>query len=302
MRPRDLIILVTLGVLWGVSFLFIRVAAPEFGAVALMAVRVVMATLVLLPLLVTRGDVNEVVRHWRPILLIGVLHYALPFCLFAYAMLTLTSGFAAIINASSPLFAGAVACVWLSERLTAVRIAGLLVGFAGVVILVWDKAELNSGPAALAIGAAVLAAACYGLAAVLAKRQLAGVSPVAISAGSMLAASFVLVPLATWHWPATMPSTRAWVMAALLGFACTAIAFLLYFRLIANVGPTRAITVTFLIPVFAILFGAVFLDEPLSASMIVGGAVILLGTAMSTGLLAWSSNRHGSVIAWSRQS
>jgi drug/metabolite transporter (DMT)-like permease len=285
-----------------VSFIFIRVAAPEFGAIPLMAVRVVFATIVLIPLLVTRGGVAEVVMYWRPILLIGILHYALPFCLFAYAMLTLTGGFAAIINASSPLFAGAFTWIWLDERLPAVRIAGLVIGFAGVVILVQDKAALGPGSPLLAIGAAVLAAFYYGLAAVYAKRRLAGVSPVAVSAGSMLAASIVLLPLAVKYWPTAIPSNAAWAMAALLGFACTAIAFVFYFRLIASVGPTRAISVTFLIPVFAVLFGAVLLDEPLTASMVAGGAVILFGTAMSAGLLAGSSKRQTSVIQWSRQS
>ena len=301
MRARDLMILVCLGVLWGVSFIFIRVAAPEFGPIALMAVRVVLATIVLIPLLVSRGGVAEVVTYWRPILLIGLLHYALPFCLFAYAMLALTGGFAAIINASSPLFAGAVAWIWLGERLAAARIAGLVTGFAGVVILVWNEATVDIATAGPAIGAAVLASFCYGLAAVLAKRQLAGVSPTTVSAGSMLAASVALLPLAIWHWPSAMPSTSAWIMAALLGIACTAIAFVLYFRLIANVGPTKAITVTFLIPVFAVMFGVVLLEEPLSVSMVAGGAVILLGIAMSTGLLAWSPKRHAGVIAWSRQ-
>lgn len=302
MSPRDLTMLISLGVLWGASFLFIRVAAPEFGAIALMAVRVVTATLVLLPLLVMRGNTAEIARHWRPILLVGVVHYALPFCLFAYAMLTLTGSYAAIINASSPLFAGAVAWTWLGERLPAVRIAGLVVGFAGVMILVRDGTTLDIGSAGLAVGAATLASFCYGLAAVLAKKQLAGVSPLAVSAGSMLAASIVLLPLATWHWPAVMPSTTAWLMAVLLGIACTAIAFVLYFRLIVNVGPTKAITVTFLIPVFAVLFGVVFLDEMLSVSMVAGGAVILFGIAMSTGLLTWSPERHATVTTWSRQS
>lgn len=284
MKIRDLLDLMLLGVLWGMSFLFVRVAAPEFGAVALIEVRVVMAALMLLPLLVAGRGVSEVRRHWRGVALMGILHYALPFCLFAYSMLTLTGGYSAIINASSPLFAAAVAWVWLGERLPPPRMLGLMVGLAGVVILVWHRLEMNYGSVALvlAVGASVLASFCYGLAAVMARKRLTGISPLALSGGSMLVAAVALLPFAWWFWPEVAPSPRAWAMALALGGACTALAFVVYFRLIASVGPTRAITVTFLIPVFAVLFGALFIGETLTPPMVVGGVVILLGTAMST--------------------
>jgi len=285
MNIRDTLNLVLLGALWGVAFLFIRVAAPEFGPVALMEVRMIMAAAVLLPLVLARQALPEITANWRSIALMGVLHYAVPFCLFAYAMLTLTGGFSAIINASSPLFAGIVAQILLGERLPGARVAGLVVGFAGVVVLVWDKLTFGSGPVVLAIAASVLAAFFYGLAAVLAKKQLAGVSPVAVSAGSMSAAALILLPAALWLWPEQAPAPFAWSMSIVLGLFCTSLAFLLYFRLIANVGPTRAITVTFLIPIFAVLFGAIFLGEPLTMPMILGGLVVLAGTSLSTGLV-----------------
>jgi drug/metabolite transporter (DMT)-like permease len=285
MKTRDLLNLVVLGAIWGISFMFIRVSAPEFGAVALMAVRVLLASLVLLPVMAAHKALPEIIANWRPIALMGVLHYAIPFCLFAYSMLTITGGLSAIINASSPLFAGVIAWILLGERPTASRTSGLFIGFTGVVILVWDKLVLNDGTTILAIGASVLAAFFYGLAAVLAKKQLTGVSPTAVSTGSMVTASAVLLPASFWFVPAIAPSASAWAMAILLGVLCTAIAFLLYFRLIANIGPTRAITVTFLIPVFAVLFGALFIGEQLTRPMIIGGVVVLLGTALSTGLL-----------------
>jgi drug/metabolite transporter (DMT)-like permease len=285
MKTRDLLNLISLGAIWGISFMFIRVAAPEFGAVGLMAVRVVTASLILLPLLLARDAIPEVLANWKPIALMGVLHYAIPFCLFAYSMLTITGGLSAIINASSPLFAGAIAWVILGERPDARRTAGLIIGFTGVVVLVWDKLAIDLGTMGPAIGASVLAAFFYGLAAVLAKKQLTGVSPTAVATGSMITASAILLPTSFWLWPQASPSSDAWTMAVLLGVLCTAIAFLLYFRLIANVGPTKAITVTFLVPVFAVLFGALFIDEELTVSMITGGAVIMLGTALSTGLL-----------------
>jgi drug/metabolite transporter (DMT)-like permease len=285
MSNRNLIGLITLGMIWGASFLFIRVAVPEFGAVGLMTVRVSLAAAVLMPLLLRRGHIRPVLQRWRAILLMGILHYAIPFSLFAYSMLTLSAGYSSVINASSPLFAGIVAWLWLGERLNASRTTGLVLGMLGVVLLVWDKLATGSGSVALAAAASLLAAFCYGLAAVLAKKKLAELDPIAVAGGSMSAAALVLLPLSFFLWPSTMPSLGAWSMAAILGVVCTAAAFVLYFRLIKAVGPSRAIAVTFLIPVFAVIFGAVFVDEHISASMIGGGLVVALGTALSTGFI-----------------
>ena len=271
--------------LFGAAFLFMRVAAPEFGAIPLIAVRLVLAALILVPIILARKGMQEIVDHWQPITMMAVLHYALPFCLFAYALLTLTGSFTAIVNASSPLFAGVVAWIWIGERLPKIRIAGLLIGFSGVVLLVWDKLDVDLSAAGIASAAAISASFCYGLAAVLAKKHLTGVSPLAVSAGSMLAGAIMLLPFAVWLWPDTAPSIDAWIMVTALGVLSTAFAFVLYFRLIASVGPTKAITVTFLIPAFAVVLGALLLDEPITFSMLAGAAVILLGTGLSTGLL-----------------
>lgn len=289
MKTRDIFDLTMVAALFGGAFLFMRVAAPEFGAIPLIAVRLVLAAMVLIPIVVARKGMQEIVQHWRPITMMAFLHYALPFCLFAYALLTLTGSFTAIINASSPLFAGVIAWVWIGERLPAIRVVGLLIGFAGVVLLVWDKVDVDLNAAGIATAAAVSASFCYGLAVVLAKRHLTGVSPLAVSAGSMLAGAIMLLPFAVWLWPDAAPSTNAWIMVTALGVLSTSLAFVLYFRLIGSVGPTKAITVTFLIPVFAVVFGALLLDEPITLSMLAGGVVILLGTALSTGLLSLPS-------------
>jgi len=301
MRTRDLIYLIALGMLWGLSFVLIRVAAPEFGAFALMEARVAMAALLLLPVVVARREAVVIRRHWRAIVLLGLLHYAVPFCLLAFALLTLTGGYSAIINASAPLFAGTVAWAWAGERPVPERIAGLATGLCGVVVLVGERLGIGAEPAAPAVAAAVLAAFCYGFSAVLAKQKLSGVSPLAVTAGSMACAAAVLLPVAVLCWPDTPPSGNAWGCAALLGIACTAVAFGLYFRLVDTVGPGKAITVTFLIPVFAVLFGALFVDESLSPRMLGGGAVILLGTGLSTGVLRWSAKSQQNVSAWSRR-
>jgi drug/metabolite transporter (DMT)-like permease len=267
------------------SFLFIRVAVPEFGTFALMELRMALAAAVLVPLVLARRQLREVIAHWRGIVLMGVLHYAVPFCLYAYAMLTLSAGYSSIINASAPLFAGVVARAWLGERLDAGRAVGLTLGFAGVALLVWDKLAAAGGQDGLAVAATVLAAFCYGFAAVMAKRKLSGVSPMAVAGGSMSAAAICLLPLSAWFWPASVPSAEAWGMVSVLGLVCTALAFVLYFRLIASAGPSKAITVTYLIPLFAVAFGAVLLGEEVTALMLAGGIVIALGTALATGLV-----------------
>ena len=284
MKLRDITDLVTVGALFGASFLFVRIAVPEFGAAALIEVRVLLAALVLMPLVAMRRQLGEIRANIGSIALMGVLHYALPFCLFAYSMLTLSAGYSSLINASSPIFAALVARAWMGERLGASSAIGLAIGLIGVTMIVWDKLTVGDGPVALAIAAAVGGALCYGLAAVLAKRQLAGVSPIAVAGGSMSVAAVVLLPASFLLWPAVPPTAAAWSMAGALGVICTALVFVIYFRLIAAVGPSKAITVTFLIPVFAVIFGVVSIGEEVTVTMIAGGAVIAVGTALATGL------------------
>ena len=285
MNYRNLLGLLMLGALWGASFLFIRVAVPEFGAVALIAMRVTFAAMVLVPFVLAQKQLADVKANWRSIVGMGVMHYAIPFSLFAYAMLTLSAGYTSIINASSPLFAGLVARVWLGNRLPIGRMAGLVAGISGVALLVWDKLAVGSGSIALAVAAAVIASFCYGFSAVLAKKYLANVNPVGVAGGSMAAAAILLLPMSYMLWPEVAPSPGAWNMVAILGVLCTAAAFVLYFRLIAAIGPSRAITVTFLVPVFAVIFGVLLIGEEVTSTTLVGGAIVAIGTALSTGLI-----------------
>jgi drug/metabolite transporter (DMT)-like permease len=284
-KPADLAELIVLAALWGASFLFMRMGAAEFGPVALSAVRVIGATLFLLPLLKARGQVAALRQHWRSIFIVGVVNSALPFLCFSYAALSISAGLSSIFNAATPLFGAVVAWLWLKDRLTPWRIAGLGIGFAGVLWLAWDKASFKPGGSGWAIVACLVATLCYGVAASYAKKRLAGVPPLAVAAGSQLSAAlFLLLPAIVW-WPAAMPSQLAWTAAGLLAIACTGIAYVLYFRLIANVGPANAIAVTFLIPVFAVVWGWVFLGESLTPQMVIGCAVILVGTGLTTGVL-----------------
>ncbi|WP_280150977.1 DMT family transporter [Piscinibacter sp. XHJ-5] len=285
MKTSDVGELFALAALWGASFLFMRMGAVEFGPVALAAVRVIGATLFLLPLLRARGQLGELRVHWRPLLIVGVLNSALPFLCYSYAALSITAGLSSIFNAATPLFGAVIAWLWLNDRLTPSRIVGLAIGFAGVLWLAWDKASFKPGGSGWAIVACLAATLCYGISASYTKKKFTGVPPLAVATGSQLSATLVLLPLALLWWPAAMPSQTAWIAAGLLAVACTGVAYVLYFRLIAHVGPANAIAVTFLIPVFAVLWGWVFLDEGITPQMVIGCAVILAGTGLTTGVL-----------------
>ncbi|KQW43547.1 MULTISPECIES: DMT family transporter [unclassified Roseateles] len=288
MKPFDIGELVLLAALWGASFLFMRVSVPEFGPVALAAVRVGLASAMLIPLLALRGQLAELRTHWKGLLLVGALNSAIPFALFSFAALSITAGLSSIVNATTPLWTAVVAFVWLRQGLTPWRVLGLAIGFAGVAFLAWDKASFKPGAdhsglwAVLACAAATL---CYGVAANATKRYLAGVSPLAVATGSQFSAALLLALPAAWLWPAEMPGTVAWGSALALAALCTALAYILYFRLMSRVGPTNAVSVTFLIPVFAIVWGALFLHEAITAQMVVGGAIVLVGIALALGLV-----------------
>lgn len=286
MKPMDIGELVALAAIWGASFLFMRLGAGEFGPVALAAVRVGGAALVLLPLLAWRGQFAELRRHWRALFVVGLTNSALPFLGFSYAALSISAGLSSIFNASTPLWGAVIAWLWLRDRPTLPRIAGLAIGFAGVLGLAWEKASFKPGGSGWAIVACLAAALCYGLAASYTKKKLQGVPPMAVAAGSQLSAALLLALPALWWWPAQMPSARAWSMVALLAVLCTGLAYLMYFRLIAHVGASNAIAVTFLIPAFAVLWGWLFLAEPLTGAMAAGCVVILIGTALATGVIA----------------
>jgi drug/metabolite transporter (DMT)-like permease len=292
LKPSDIAELFALAALWGGSFIFMRLGAGEFGALPLAWLRVAGAALVLLPLLIARRELGDLRAHWKPILVVGITNSALPFALFAYAALTISAGLSSIFNAATPLFGAVIAWLWLKDRLDTPRVIGLAIGFAGVFWLAFGKAGVQAdapgrvvGLAGLAVLACIVASASYGFSANFTKRRLTGVRPMAVAAGSQLGAAAVLALPAWWTWPAVNPGGAAWVMVSVLAVACTGMAYVMYFRLIAHVGPAKAITVTFLVPAFAVAWGALFLGERPTASMLAGCAVILAGTALATGLL-----------------
>jgi len=205
--------------------------------------------------------------------------------LLAYSMLTLNAGFDSVLNAITPMWTALIACVSFQLRLSRAQILGLLLGLAGVTILVWDKLSVNALHVPLAVAAALCATASYGFAINYSKRHLAGVNPLVVAFGSQLSAALVLVPLSLFFWPAVHVTPGTWACVAALGIICTGLAYILFFRLVEHVSAAYAASVTFLIPVFGMVWGALFLAEKLTPTMLAGCLVVLLGTALASGRL-----------------
>ena len=289
-RPKHWAIdFVLLAAIWGSSFLFMRIGTVEFGPLPTAAVRVAIAAAFLLPLVLLRGLGATLVKNWRHVFLVGLFNSGIPFACFSFALLSITTGLSAILNATVPMFGALVAWLWLKDKPNHSRLLGLVVGFAGVAMLAWDKATFKPDASGVAPGWAVLACLlaciCYALSASYTKRYLTGLPPLVTAAGSQIGATVGLALPALWLWPAKMPGSSAWLALLVVGVLCTGIAYILYFRLIASAGPARALAVTFVVPVFAVFYGVLFLGEAVTLWMLLCAVVIVCGTALSTGLL-----------------
>ena len=282
-----------LAALWGSSFLFMRLGAQEFGALPTAGVRVAIAALFLLPLLLWRGLGPQLAAHWKKVFFMGLFNSALPFACFSFALLSISTGLSSILNATVPLFGALVAWIWLKDRPHGLRIVGLLLGFAGVALLAWDKAsfkpDANGLSSAWAIMACLLACLSYGISASFTKRHLGGLPSLVTATGSQLGAALGLALPTWWLWPQRMPGSGAWLALLVLGVLCTGVAYVLFFWLIENVGPARSLTVTFVVPVFAVIYGAVFLQETISLWMLLCAAIIVCGTALSANLIRFKA-------------
>ena len=278
MVAADIARLLTLAALWGGSFAFMRFAVPVMGPLWLAASRVTLAFLALFAFALLRRNVPALRERWRDFLVVGVVNSALPFALFCFAAQYVGGSTATVLNATSPFFATIVAAIWLKERITPAKVAGMMLGICGVGLLVgWQPAALT-GNVLLAVIACLAAALCYGVASVYAKARMAGVPSFATALYSQLAAAIVLAPMLPL---VPLPSELTPLVAVnvvALALASTAVAYLLYFRLISAIGPARALTDTFLIPPFGMLWGWAFLGETIGANMLTGCALILTGT------------------------
>lgn len=270
--------LCVLGAIWGASFLFMRIAAKDFGAFALVEVRLVLGALILLPFLF-RAHTQITKPHWWKIFGIAAVNTAIPFTLFAWAAQRAPAGIGAITNALAVMFTALMAFILYKERVGPRRVLGLLLGFVGAAVLASGKTQGDSvWPAALA---GTLAALCYGIGGNLVRHHLTGIQPSAVAAATLVCASVLLAPLAIAYWPSNEVPALSWTSASLLGIVCSGIAYLLYYRLIYRIGAPRASTVTYLVPLFGVIWAWIFLNEPLTPTMAVAGALILAGVALS---------------------
>ena len=270
--------LTALGAIWGASFLFMRIAAKDFGAFALVEVRLVLGAVILLPFLIRARD-QFTRAHWWKIVGIAAINTAIPFTLFAWAALRAPAGIGAITNAMAVMFTALMAFVLYGERIDSRRIVGLLLGFVGVAVLASGKTAGGSVLSAALAG--TCAAFMYGVGGNLIRRHLAGIAPGAVAAATLVCASILLAPLAAATWPTTPIPALSWASAGALGAVCSGIAYLLYYRLIYRIGAPRAATVSYLVPLFGVVWGWLILGEPLTATMAAAGALILSGVALN---------------------
>jgi len=281
--PRDWrtpVELLVLAAIWGGSFLFLRIAAPKFGPVALVDLRLGLGALVLSPFL-WRARHQLAATGWLKIAAIGVVNTLLPFLLFAWSAERAPAGVSAIVNSMAVPFAALAAFAMFGERIGGRRLTGLAAGLVGVVVLAGgDIGGAGLGPAVAAgTGAALL----YGISANLVKRHFSGLPAAAVAAATLACGAVLLSPFAVWQWPSARLSTEAWLSVVALGVVCTGIAYAFYYRLIQRVGAPRATTVTYLVPIFGVVWAWLALGEPLTLGMAVGGALILGGMLFAQG-------------------
>lgn len=295
MKPSQFIELLVLSAIWGGSFLFMRVAVPETGSLALAALRMTIAGLILFPFFwhyarkrsatpfSPHTDNKTVTKH---VSLVAIINSAIPMVLFAFAASSLDAGFASILNATTPLWGALIGALFFTTQLSRSAIAGLALGFIGVVVLSWDKLNLDASGQLMAVLAIVLATAFYGIGTNYSKRFLVGVKPMFIASASLFWGAVFMLPLLIYTLPDFINiSLKAWLATIALGSVATGFAYVFFYRIVEHSGPTKAMMVTYLIPVFGVMFGNIFLDEQITANMFYGAALILLGVALTTGVL-----------------
>lgn len=277
---RTIFDLALLAAIWGGSFLFLRIAAPAFGVAPLVDARLALGALVLAPFL-WRSRALFPWSRWPQLVAIGLVNTLIPFLLFAWSAERAPAGVSAIVNSMSVPFAALAAFALFGERIGGRKLAGLLAGLVGVAVLAGgDLAGAGLGPAVVA---GALAAMFYGVSANLVKRYVSDLPATAVVAATLACGAVLLAPFAVHAWPAAPVPQVAWWCLVALGVVCTGFAYAVYFRLIQRVGATRATAVTYLVPIFGVVWAWLALDEPLTPSMAVGGALILGGMLYARG-------------------
>ena len=291
MRPQDAARLVALGAMWGASYLFMRVAVPHLGPAWMIELRVLLAGALLLGFMFIARRESNWRAHWRAWVFVAIVGTAIPFLLIAEALRTIDASTAAILNALVPLFTTVIAAMWIRDPITPAKSAGIVLSIAGTAVLMgWTPQPMTSKEllaASMSVGATML----YGINIVFSRVRLREAAPIATSAYTLLFAAIVLLPFTPLDRDLASVPTVAWL--ALLGLAVvsTTVAFIYYYRLIADIGPVEASTVTLLVPVFGMLWGVLFLGEPLTPGRVAGCGIILFGCALILGLIRMPSRR-----------
>ncbi|MDI9331499.1 MAG: DMT family transporter [Alphaproteobacteria bacterium] len=279
---------VSLATIWGSSFWLLGMASAELGPWTTAWLRVSLAGLILLPLVLWRGQGALLLRHARTLMVVGLLNSGLPFALYGYALMQMSTGLAAILNSLAPLFGALVGWLWFKDPLSRWRFAGLLLGFAGAALLALNApggVSLRPGGSGWAVLACLGATLSYGISGNITQRQLKTMPPMVIAAGTQLGAAILLATPGLMLWPEHNAGLSAWLALGAVSLFCTSVAYILFFGLIQRMGSNAAMTVTYVTPVFATTLGVVALGETFSMAMLGCAAIILLGTALATGLL-----------------
>lgn len=284
MKPSDILRFLSLAALFGGSFLFMRLSAPHFGALLTAELRVLVAGSVLAAYVLLTGRPMLTRQHWRGFLVVGALNTGFPFVLFAYAAIHIPAGYSAILNALMPVWAAFFSAFMLGERLTWRVFAGVATGMAGVAMLVQLGPVVINSELVLSAAACILATVCYGFAGTFTKKYLAGLPAHGAAANTMLFAAALLAPFALFNLPSAAPPPVAWLAVGALGVFCSALAFFIYYQLIARIGATQISAVTFLLPAFGIFWGWLFLDEPVTPAMLGGFALVGIAAALVLGI------------------
>ena len=289
MRPSDYGRLLALAAIWGASFLFMRIAAPAFGSVNTTFLRVFFALVGLAAMLLLLRTPMQFQGKLKSIMVLGIINSGVPFLMYAVAALWLPAGYSAILNATTPLMGALIGFSFFHETLTLRKWAGVMLGLVGIGLITTTGEVDLSGQLAIGVLACLIATACYGCAGFLTRRwvtERGGLDAKLVAFGSQIGAVLFLLPFFVYTL-ATGPAVDwaqpgVWASVLAVGFLCTAFAYLLYFRLIADISPLRSLTVTFLIPPFGILWGYLVLGETLTGGFVFGGAVVCLAVWLVT--------------------
>lgn len=280
MTPRGWFLLISLGIIWGLPYLFIKIAVETFSPTSLVFLRVVLAAAVLVPIVTYKRQWRTLSGHWPWVIVFALIEMAFSWTALNWAEQSVTSSFAALFIATVPAVTAILArMLGMDDRLTGTRLVGLGVGFVGVGLLV--GLDLT-GSSLLAIAALALTVVCYAMGPIIIDRRLSGPPSLAVIAASMIVNAIIFAPLALLTWPTEPIPASAWGSALVLGVVCSAIAFIFFFALIAEVGPSRGTLITYINPVVAVILGIIVLSEPVTLGLIAGFPMILLGSWLAT--------------------